>query len=286
MTQLAWLNELFGLPESASDHAELVDQFLELVHWFMAILFVGWTIYFFYAIIKFRQKKNPKADYYGVRGHGTTHIEIGVIIVEAILLLGFAFPLWGQRTEEFPQDEDVLRIRAVGRQFSWSFQYPGADKELGDVDPELIPADPNKVGIDPTDPNGDDDFIAANELGLPVGRLVVIDVASIDVIHNLALVPMRIQQDAIPGTRAHMWFRPTKQGEWDIICGQLCGSGHGTMRGIIRVLSQEDYAAWEAGLAPAPVSEAGNGGGSALEELPEWNEPYDEGAILKELNTP
>ena len=101
MTQLAWLNELFGLPESASDHAELVDQFLELVHWFMAILFVGWTVYFFYAIIKFRQKKNPKADYYGVRGHGTTHIEIGVIIVEAILLLGFAFPLWGQRTEEF-----------------------------------------------------------------------------------------------------------------------------------------------------------------------------------------
>ena len=284
MTNLAWLNELFGLPESASDHAELVDQFLELVHWFMAILFVGWTIYFFYTIIKFRQKKSPKADYHGVRGHGTTHIEIGVIIVEAILLLGFAFPLWGQRADEFPQGEEVLRVRAVGRQFSWAFQYPGADNELGDVDPELVPADPDKVGIDPSDPNGDDDFIAQNELVLPVGRVVFIDVASIDVIHNLSLVPMRIQQDAIPGTRAHMWFRPTKTGEWDIICGQLCGSGHGTMRGIIRVLSQEEYDAWEAGFRPADATAEGGTGG--IEELPEWKEPYDEGAVLKELNTP
>ena len=56
------------------------------------------------------------------------------------------------------------------------------------------------------------------------------------------------------------------------------------MRGIIRVLSQEEYDAWEAGFKPADATSEGGTGG--IEELPEWKEPYDEGAVLKELNTP
>lgn len=74
----------------------------------------------------------------------------------------------------------------------------------------------NPVGIDAHDPNGKDDFVSPS-LKLPVNRPVIIDIGSKDVIHNLALVPMRAAQDATPGVRAHMWFKPVKTGTWDII---------------------------------------------------------------------
>ncbi len=79
---------------------------------------------------------------------------------------------------------------------------------------------------------------------LPVGRPVIVDVASKDVIHNLALVPMRSAQDATPGVKAHMWFKPIKEGTWDIICGQLCGPGHGQMKATLEVMPQKEFDDW------------------------------------------
>jgi cytochrome c oxidase subunit 2 len=79
---------------------------------------------------------------------------------------------------------------------------------------------------------------------LPVGRPVIVDVASKDVIHNLALVPMRAAQDATPGVKSHMWFKPTKTGSWDIICGQLCGPGHAQMKAILEVVDAKEYDDW------------------------------------------
>jgi cytochrome c oxidase subunit 2 len=90
------INQLFGIPELASEHGELVDHMLGFVHWFMLILFVGWSIYLGWVFYRYNQKRNRRADYVGVRGHATTHIEIGVVIVEAILLLGFRISPLGQ----------------------------------------------------------------------------------------------------------------------------------------------------------------------------------------------
>ena len=79
---------------------------------------------------------------------------------------------------------------------------------------------------------------------IPVNRPVIVDVRSKDVIHNLALVPMRAAQDATPGVKSHMWFKPTKTGTWDIICGQLCGSGHSQMKATLEVVTEKDYNDW------------------------------------------
>jgi cytochrome c oxidase subunit 2 len=79
---------------------------------------------------------------------------------------------------------------------------------------------------------------------LPVGRPVIVDVASKDVIHNLALVPMRAAQDACPGVKAHMWFKPVKTGTWDIICGQLCGPGHAQMKAVLEVVEAKEFEDW------------------------------------------
>lgn len=237
------LNKLLGIPELASEHGEMVDHMLEVVHWFMLILFVFWTAFFFIAIFKFNQRRNPKARYAGVTSHFSTHLEVGVVVVEVILLLGFAFPLWASRAaaHKFPVGDDVAKVRAVGEQFKWTFHYPGADGRFGRVDPDLITSN-NPVGLDRDDPNAKDDFMT-NALQLPLGRDCIVQCTSKDVIHNLALNRLRAQQDAIPGMEIPMWFTPTKIIEnGEIICAQLCGVGHASMIGYYHIMPPE---AWD-----------------------------------------
>ena len=237
------LIKLLGISENASEHGFMIDHMLEVLHWFMLILFVGWSAFFLFTLFRFRRSKSPKADYYGVRSKTSTHLEIGVVVVEALLLLGFAIPLWASRVNAFPTEDDVIRVRAVGEQFAWTIHYPGPDGVFGALDPELVSAT-NPIGLDRTDPDGKDDVMTRNDIRLPVNRPVVIQLSSKDVIHNFALYTMRIAQDAIPGSEIPMWFKPVKTGEWEVICGQLCGLGHYAMKAILTVTTQEEYDAW------------------------------------------
>jgi len=243
---LALINEWLGLPELASEHGQMVDHMMEIVNWFMVALGLGWSAFLVYVFWRFREKKNQRADYGGVKSHASHHVEIAVVMVEAILLLGFAFPLWKKRVAEYPTGDDVVKVRAVGEQFAWTMHYAGVDGLFGATNPRLITGS-NRVGLVEEDPNARDDFMVVNELILPKGKPIIVDVTSKDVIHNLALHPMRIAQDAIPGSSAHMWFRPTKTGEWDIICGQLCGAGHTAMKATLTVNEANEFAEWFAG---------------------------------------
>lgn len=247
------INHWFGITQNASEHGGLVDHMLGFVHWFMLFLFIGWSIFLVIAFTRFRQSKNPKADYHGVRGHASTHIEIGVVIVEAILLLGFAFPLWSRQADDFPTSPDTVKMRALGEKFLWNFHYAGDDMMLSSWDPRLVsPA--NQVGRDLQDPNGKDDFVNPGTMKLPVNRPVIVDVASKDVIHNLAIVPMRAAQDAAPGVKAHMWFKPVRTGTWDIICGQLCGPGHAQMKAIVEVVEGKEFDEWAKEMSSAAAA--------------------------------
>ncbi len=241
---LSWLNEFIGQTPNASEHGGLVDHMLGFVHWFMLVLLIGWSTYLAIAFWRFNAKRAAKADYHGFRGHATTHIEIGVAIVEAILLLGFAFPLWARQADEYPTSPDTIRMRALGEKFLWNFQYPGADMMLSTWHLSNIDNANNTTGKDLHDPNGKDDFVNPGTMKLPVGRPVIVDVATKDVIHNLAIVPMRAAHDAIPGVKSHLWFKPTKTGAWDIICGQLCGPGHAQMKANLEVVEAKEYDDW------------------------------------------
>jgi cytochrome c oxidase subunit 2 len=238
------INGFFGITANASEHGGLVDHMLGFVHWFMLALFVGWSIFLLVVLYRFRASRNRKADYHGVRGHASTHIEIGVVIVEVILLLGFAFPLWSHQADDYPTDPNTIKMRALGEKFLWNFQYPGNDLMLSTWSPRYVSGASNPVGIDRLDPNSKDDFVNPGTMRLPVNRPVIVDVASKDVIHNLAMVPMRAAQDATPGVKAHMWFKPVKEGTWDIICGQLCGPGHAQMKAVLEVVSEKDFDDW------------------------------------------
>ena len=83
------MQEWLGLPVQASAHAAEIDQMTILTHWLMLFLFVGWGVYFIYALVRFRKKANPKADYHGIRSHFSNYLEIGVAVFEAVLLIAF-----------------------------------------------------------------------------------------------------------------------------------------------------------------------------------------------------
>ena len=83
-----------------------------------------------------------------------------------------------------------------------------------------------------------------NQLNLPVNRPILIHLSSKDVIHSFSLNQMRVKQDAIPGVTFPVWFTPTKTGDWEINCSQLCGLGHYRMRGFYSIKTQQDYDTW------------------------------------------
>jgi cytochrome c oxidase subunit 2 len=244
---LALLNELMGIVPNASDHGPTIDHMLEFCHWFMLVLFVGWSAFFLYTIFRFHHSRHPRANYHGVKGKASAHLEFLVVVIEAVLLLGFAIPLWGKRVTEFPDKEKALRVRAIGEQFAWYFLYPGPDGKFGRQDASFVtPANP--LGLDPNDPDGKDDFFSKADMQLVSYRPTMIEITSKDVIHSLSLHAMRMDQDAIPGLRVPMWFRPTKSGNYEIVCAQLCGAGHYSMKGNMTVGTQAEFDQWAMGI--------------------------------------
>lgn len=243
--QLALLNELMGLPPNAAEHGLLIDHMLEFCHWFMLLLFVGWTAFFLYTIFRFHQSRNPRANYHGIKTKASAHLEFVVVLIEAVLLLGFALPLWGRRVTEFPDDQqaNALRVRAVGEQFAWNFHYTGPDGAFGKQDAHLVTGS-NPLGLDPNDPAGKDDVVSKNELYLVNHRPTVIHISSKDVIHSLSLKHLRMDQDAMPGMSIPMWFRPIREGEYEVVCAQLCGAGHYAMKAMSFVVDQGKFDVW------------------------------------------
>jgi len=252
------MNQKFlGTPLIGSEHGPGVDALTWYIHALMFVLFVGWSIYFLYVLFRFRASRNRQADHTGVQSHFSTYVEVGVAITEAVLLIGFAVPLWARNVEKFPPERESLVIRVTGRQFNWVGHYAGKDGEFAKQDIKFITAQ-NQLGIDQKDPKGKDDVIGpANEIAVPVGTNVIIHISSMDVIHSFKVFPMRVNQDAIPGMSIPVHFKPNRIGTYPINCAQLCGVGHYSMKGILKVLSPEDFAKW--------LKEKGAGGAAAAD---------------------
>jgi cytochrome c oxidase subunit 2 len=240
---LALINEFLGQPPNASEHGFQIDHIIEFSHWFMGALFVGWSIFLIYVLIRFHRSRHPVADHEGVKSGISTHLEFAVVLIDAVLLIGFAVPLWGRFVNDFPDTKDAILVHAVGQQFNWNFHLPGPDGEFGKRDINLV-SNSNPLGLDANDPAAKDDLVVLGELHVPVNRPVIVETSSKDVIHNFALPHMRAAQDAIPGQIIPMWFRPVKTGTYEIVCGQLCGLGHYGMKGSLVVDNPEEYQAW------------------------------------------
>lgn len=249
--------DLLNLPVNASSHGHELDTMLFIVHLFMLVLFVGWGIFFIFTLFRFNKWVHPKADYNGVKSHLSSYLEIAVVIFEALLLIGFSIPFWAKQVNALPERTDAIEVRVIAEQFAWNIHYPGEDGIFGATSTKYFNKQSNPIGLDPEDPNGKDDFVTINKLNLPIGKPAIIYLSSKDVIHSFFLPEMRVKQDAIPGMSIPTWFTPTKTGNWDIACAQLCGLGHYRMKGYLNIMSPEEFEEWAQAQAPSADEEGG-----------------------------
>ena len=158
--------------------------------------------------------------------------------------------------------DDAIEIEAIGQQWHWTYRLPGEDGEFGDVDPRHITND-NPFGMDPEDPLGQDDVLIYNpEVHLPINVPVKVNLRSKDVLHDFAVAEFRVKMDLVPGMETFLWFEPTVLGSYEVLCEELCGIAHHTMRGSVVVDEQADFDAWVAS-NPTYAETQGAGNGNA-----------------------
>jgi cytochrome c oxidase subunit 2 len=250
------MTDWLGLPALASAHGGQIDSLNGWTHLFMLILFVGWGGFFVYTLVRFRKSRHPVANYTGVTSPASKYSEIGVAVVEAILLFGFAIPIWAARVDRMPPESEALVVQVTGEQFAWNIHYPGPDGKFGRTDIKLLDAQQNPLGVDRSDPAAKDDVTTLNQLYLPVNKPIIVRLRSKDVIHSFGVPEFRVKQDAIPGFTIPTWFIPTVTTEemrtrtgnpefqYEIACAQLCGLGHYRMRGFVTIQSAEEFQKW------------------------------------------
>ena len=139
----------------------------------------------------------------------------------------------------------ALQIEVTGVQFAWYFRYPGTDATFGITHPQLVaPGEGNPLGLDPTDPHSADDVISS-ELVLPANHEIDLRLNAQDVIHGVSIPGLRLKQNAVPGQIIHVHFTPTVPGTYAILCTQLCGLGHYRMNATLRVVTPDEFTAWQ-----------------------------------------
>ncbi len=254
------MNRWLGFPLIASEHGAQIDDVILYVHILMILAFLGWGAWMAAALLRFRRSRHARADYHGLRTRLPYLLIALMAIAEGLLLAGFSLPFWHNEIVAAPDasHEKPFIVRVTGQQFQWNVHYPGPDGAYGRTDPALIDDALNPLGLDNNDPASADDITTLNQLRLPLGRMTQISLGSKDVIHGFFLPEFRVKQDAIPGMRVPVSFRPTMSTEefrartgepdrdFEIVCAQLCGINHYTMRGFVTVETQESFDAWYA----------------------------------------
>jgi cytochrome c oxidase subunit 2 len=254
------MRNFLPLPPDWSASGHQIDELIVILHWFMFALFLFWGTYFVYVLFRFRAGRQGQAVYSGTKAGWSKYMEVGVVLFEIVLLVGFAFPIWSQRVSQMPPEEQSTRVRVVAEQFAWNFHYPGRDGVWGRTDPSLVDTAANPLGLDRQDPAAQDDIHTLNNLYLPVDKTAILYLSSKDVIHSFFLPYMRVKHDAIPGQVVPLWFQPVQTGKSEIGCAQLCGLSHFRRKGFLHIQSQTEYDGWLAQQAPAPVEAAAAGG--------------------------
>ena len=209
-----------SLPPNGAMHGAQIDGLMVVIHLLMAVVFMGWLVYFVLALVRGSRPvvsagPAPKAGggppKKGPSGRGRVGMlsEVAIASVEIAILVGLALPLWSQRSEEAPPEGMSTVVRVVAEQYAWNLHYPGPDGQFGQTDLALVSTE-NPLGLDRTDPAAKDDIVSLNVMHVPVGRPVLVYLSSKDVIHSFGLPLFRVKQDAIPGQRAKVWFTPER----------------------------------------------------------------------------
>lgn len=226
-----WMPPLKG-DRVAIDQGIAVSLAVTGVVFILTNLLLAWVSY------RFADHPGAVASYW----HDHAGLEWSWTGVTAIILFFFLFGalrLWGQIVNT-PPPADALLVEVTGQQFAWNVRYPGPDGALGRTDHRQASQE-NPIGIDRADPAAADDVLLLNQLYLPQGRAVTLEIRSLDVLHSLFLPNFRVKQDAVPGMTIRTWFVPRDAGQFEIACAEHCGLGHYRMRGQLHVVPAADF---------------------------------------------
>jgi len=217
------------LPESASEQMDRIT----FTYWFATVISIGiFSIVIgmiVYSVWAFRVQ--PEDDTDGPPIHGNTRLEIAWTLVPALLVISIGVVSAVVLSKNANAGSDPLEVKVFAQQFAWKFEYPGNVK--------------------------------SDELVMPLHRPVEFSMQSADVIHSLWIPQMGQKQDVVPGVTTHIVITPTRTGQFTLVCTELCGLGHATMRAPVRVLEQPEFARWLAKQRTAGAAAAGTPAGGA-----------------------
>ena len=207
----------------ASTYAADIDRLILLIGVIVGVWFLLAEGIFFWLIWKFRAKPGERTQYLdGTEKHVKKWITIPhalVLVCDVFILVG-AVSVWYNVKQQLPDADSTIRV--IGQQWAWTFQHPGADNEL----------------------DTGDDIFTVGDLHVEVEKTYHFQLQSRDVLHSFSVPVFRLKQDAIPGRSITGWFTPTRPGEHDVQCSEICGIGHGVMAARIHIEDANTHAAW------------------------------------------
>jgi len=219
---------------------ETIDETVTITFWVTGFVFVVINLFMAYCVWRYRHRKGKLAHY----EPENKKLELALILATTVGVVAMLAPglfAWAKFIE-VPKDATVFEV--VGRQWNFNYRFPGKDGVLGTVDAKYV-SEENPFGMNPDDPSGQDDvLIASPELHLPVGKPVKLELRSIDVLHDFTVPQFRAKMNMVPGLVTYVWFTPTRTGNFDSFCEQLCGIAHFAMRGKVVVEEEAAFQAW------------------------------------------
>ena len=210
-------------PEDASTEAGQIDSLYDVLLICSVPVFVLVMTIAIYSVVRFRAKPGDMGD--GAPIHGNTRLEIIWVTIPFIMVTLLAIYGWYVLDDIEAKQKNEMVVKVTGQQFTWTFEYPS-------------------------------EKVNSPELVLPVDRPIEFKIQTKDVIHSFWVPQFRLKSDAVPGLTTAIRVTPDKVGRYEVVCAELCGLGHATMRQFVRVLPASDFDSW--------VSEkrkAGSGGG-------------------------
>lgn len=226
----------------ASNWSE-IDTALDISIWICGFFFIALNLFLAIAVLRYRHRTGRKAAF----APESAALERGLTVWTAAgiaVLLAPGLIAWN-RFVAVP--ENASTVEAFGEQWRWSFRFPGPDRVLGTAGIRHVTPE-NPFGLNPKDPYARDDvLIESTDLHLPVGRPVKLLLRSKDVLHDFYVPHFRAKMDLVPGIVTYFWMTPTRTGTFEILCAELCGTGHYQMRGSVTVESEPAFRAWLAG---------------------------------------
>ena len=216
----------YKLQGSGSPVMDTITSFHNILLWIITIITLFVLALLIIVAVKFNAKANPVPS----RTTHNTLIEVAWTLIPVLILVGISVPSFRLLFTELDVPKADITVKATGKQWYWSYAYPDNGKFEFD---SLLATDkqPRLLAVD-------------NEMVVPVNKVVRVQTTGADVIHSFSVPAFGIKIDAIPGRLNETWFKATKVGMYYGQCSQLCGKDHAFMPIAVRVVSDQEFAAW------------------------------------------